>query len=241
MLARSEPLPLLASLGNRKRCVAVNSKAKVPSTIDSSDIVGDRTSKVFVAKKGKTRKNAPAEVSSRRPALPVSTALARRRTAQPRDPRFSDQSGTLNVEMFQKAYSFLDEYREDEKRALEEEREKLGKLSKRVRGQHAAWASERTEAIKTKLSHMKQEDTRRKFEGEVEATRRELQREEREKVKITGKTPYFHKPGEIRQIVRAKRKGKSARSKQEEKREKRVTNREKRRLPSRRTPADEVA
>merc|ERR1712048_1375597 len=98
--------------------------------------------------------------------------------------------------------------------------------------------------IMAEIQRRQAQDKQRKHLGEMRSMEQAVRQEEREKVRSTGKMPYFHKRGAIRQKVLEKRKegrkGKGqVRDKQEERREKKVSGREKRRLPTRRITAEE--
>ncbi|KAI9721450.1 MAG: hypothetical protein M1812_002212 [Candelaria pacifica] len=73
-----------------------------------------------VADIGRTSKHAPAEISSKK-------AVSRKREVVPttkrdyRDPRFEPLSGPLDESKLRLNYSFLDDYRDDERKSLKEE------------------------------------------------------------------------------------------------------------------------
>ncbi|CAJ1447534.1 unnamed protein product [Effrenium voratum] len=78
----------------------------------------------------------------------------------------------------------------------------------------------------------------RKHLGQLSDAERSLKKAEQEKVKTTGKVPFFHGRKEARKLLAQKSKEEektgSSRNKQEERREKKLAGREKKRLPSRR-------
>eukprot|EP00397_Hematodinium_sp_SG-2012_P064462 GEMP01091204.1.p1 GENE.GEMP01091204.1~~GEMP01091204.1.p1 ORF type:complete len:229 (-),score=82.06 GEMP01091204.1:132-818(-) len=142
-------------------------------TVDSAKKV-----KKVTAKKGK-----PIEVSNRRKRPPDAVlAKNKKKKDEFRDPRFSELSGNLDVDMFGKAYGFLDEYRRTEKATLK---------------QVAPTNSE----AKAVLERMEQQDKRRLKLGKMSELKHKLNAEEKEKVK-EGKTPYFYSEVDIKKRVR---------------------------------------
>mmetsp|Transcript_51902 Transcript_51902/g.117096 ORF Transcript_51902/g.117096 Transcript_51902/m.117096 type:complete len:235 (+) Transcript_51902:38-742(+) len=225
-----QELPLLASL----RRVA---KEKPPLPLEEQgaetqeNVVKQTAKKAKKAGVKKAKKGAPAEVSSRRPVAPKSAAAPRKGEARARDPRFDDLSGKLNVNLFQKSYSFLEDYRQDE---LSEMKERARKIN--AEGEDQDGTEEYQEWLQTAIKRRTLEDKQRKHLGAIEETKRSLKRQELEKVRQTGKTPYFHRTSLVKKIVREKKsEGKAgSRDRTEEKREKKVAAKEKKRLPGRR-------
>lgn len=188
-----------------------------------------RGSKKIVKKR---KKGAPVEISNRRAKAPPSSiaTIAKKRRNEPRDPRFDDFSGSLNVDHFRNSYSFLDDYRSSE---LEGMRKQVSKL--RTRGDQRS----RDEAanLEVAIKRQVQEDKQRSRLGEVRDEELAMKREEREKVRSTGKVPFFHKRGAVRkQLVEKKQQTKkgSGSKKPDERRERKEAAREKKRLPRQR-------
>lgn len=184
------------------------------------------------ARVGKVRKGAPIEVSSRQATAPP--RAKRCRISRPRDPRFDDLSGKLDVDLFQKSYAFLEEYRDEE---LEGMKKEASTLRKRLRRRKSAAGFEREADLGEEMRRITQQDKQRQHLGEMRAAERALRREEREKVRTTGKTPYFHTQADIRaRVVEGKRKEnkRALRDRQAERRERKLAGRGKRRLPTRR-------
>eukprot|EP00933_Yihiella_yeosuensis_P030465 TRINITY_DN24104_c0_g1_i1.p1 TRINITY_DN24104_c0_g1~~TRINITY_DN24104_c0_g1_i1.p1 ORF type:complete len:284 (-),score=84.36 TRINITY_DN24104_c0_g1_i1:116-901(-) len=197
----------------------------------------------------KAKKGAPQEVSSRRPVAPpqgaVAQAGAKAAAGRARDPRFDDFSGKLDLDAFQKSYGFLEEYRQEELNDMMQEQKKMDRLKrkKRVKGgvdpeAVAAAAAERSQELHAQIKRQRAQDKQRRHLGDMQSAEREMKSQEREKVRSTGKIPYFHNKGDVRKLVMEKKKqaqrGGNGRSKDEERREKKVAAREKKRLPARR-------
>ncbi|CAE8617282.1 unnamed protein product [Polarella glacialis] len=165
-------------------------------------------------------------------------AGARAGAMRVRDPRFDDVSGKLDMDGFGKSYSFLEEYREQELENLKGEQQKLDRLQKKgpKRADVVAAIAERKDEVKQEIRKRIQQDKSRRHMGVLLETERELKGQEREKVRTTGKTPFYHKKGLVRKIVLEKKKEAQGggRNKDAERREKKVAGREKKRLPARR-------
>mmetsp|Transcript_101382 Transcript_101382/g.285996 ORF Transcript_101382/g.285996 Transcript_101382/m.285996 type:complete len:242 (-) Transcript_101382:108-833(-) len=232
-------LPLLASLASRRSAAGVptvSADAPAPRDVAASKARAfeDAPEKAPAkSEKAKVRKSSPAEVSSRRASAPPPSGK-RRRVVHARDPRFDDMSGKLDMDMFGKAYAFLDDHREAEVQAMKKEMRQLQKKKRRGKSSVSAREAELMQEVKAR----EQQDKQRRHIGEMRSMEEKLRHDEREKVRTTGKTPFFHKKGAVRKLVLQKRKeerkGKPIRDKQEERREKKKAGKEKRKLPTRR-------
>mmetsp|Transcript_10627 Transcript_10627/g.17419 ORF Transcript_10627/g.17419 Transcript_10627/m.17419 type:complete len:231 (-) Transcript_10627:89-781(-) len=223
---------LVASLKQKKleRSDVSLQETSAEGNIDASSSADTSICKPIKVKRA--RKGAPQEVSSRRTSAPPLATHALRHVSQARDPRFNDMSGNLDLDLFHKSYAFLEEYRQEEIAELKKEAKTLQKRKKR-RVSLAA----REEEVVTELRRLTQQDKQRKRLGELEEAGRLLRRQEREKVRMTGKKPYFHKAGDVRAFVneqKQKTQGKKVRDTQSERREKKLAAKEKKRLPTRR-------
>jgi len=233
-------LPLLASLA-RKRQASAPAKDGQSSHKDGGDAVNAKKMPLRKAKaKMKAKKGAPMEVSSRRATPPPRAAAARSgaklASMRPRDPRFEDSSGTFSSDGFGKAYSFLEEYRAEELEKLKEAKQRLQELRKK-RPKDSMIAA-REDEIAKEIKRRVQQDKQRRHIGRLQDAERVLKAEERQKVKETGKVPYFHRKKAARQLLVEKKKkeekGKTGRHKLEERREKKLAAREKKKIPTRR-------
>mmetsp|Transcript_74813 Transcript_74813/g.223064 ORF Transcript_74813/g.223064 Transcript_74813/m.223064 type:complete len:246 (-) Transcript_74813:6-743(-) len=231
--------PLLASLASRRaregEAGAGSAKedappAAAPERRGKAGAAATRKKKV----KAKAQKGAPLEVSSRRPVQPPRRAKAKRN--QPRDPRFDDFSGSLDVDMFRKSYSFIEEYREEELQSLKEQADLLKRRREDPDEDYDELDEALVDRITSEVRRRVRQDKQRRHLGDMRAAELQLKREEREKVRATGKTPYFHKRADVRQLVRQARQKerKGGRDKQEERREKKVAARGMKKLPQRR-------
>jgi len=170
----------------------------------------------------RTNKHAPAEVSSKK-------AVSRRREVVPvakriyRDPRFDPVSGPVDEVKFRKAYSFLDDYREDEMKELK-----------------AAIKTTKDEDAKEKLKRtLMAMESRKKAQVSKDKEREVLEKHRKEEKELVrqGKKPYYLKKPELKKRVLVERygqmKGKQL-DKVIERRRKKIEGKEKKKLPFKR-------
>lgn len=174
----------------------------------------------------RSNKHAPAEVSSKK-------AVSRKREVIPvkkreyRDPRFEPLSGPLDQNKIQKAYSFLDDYRDDE----------IKQLKETIR---TTKNEEEKERLKRELLSM---ESRKKADMQKKKAQEILDRhkkEEKERVK-QGKTPFYLKKSEQKKRVLLEQYGELKGKKLDrviERRRKKVEAKEKKRLPFARRNVD---
>ncbi|EWC45092.1 hypothetical protein DRE_06231 [Drechslerella stenobrocha 248] len=179
--------------------------------------------------RSRSSKHAPMEMSSKK-------AVSRRRTVMElptdttRDPRFDRMGGeALDQQRIERNYAFLDEYRDSEIKSLRRE-----------------LAKEKNPMRKEQLQKMLQP-----LESKQEAKQKQLDRnnilaehkkKEREAIK-QGKTPFYLKKSEQKKLVlttQFAKMGQKQRSRVIERKRKKLTSKEKKRMPwSRRTAAPE--
>lgn len=135
----------------------------------------------------RARKDAPREVSSRRP-VPFGRSrclgldAGAGATGRVLDPRFEEHCGELREEHVRRNFQFVEGLEEKER---EEIRKVLGKGGG-------------TAEMRTRLRKEEDELKRRKEEDRRDEIRKQLKREEKEKVKI-GKKPWFFKESDVRE------------------------------------------
>jgi ribosomal RNA-processing protein 36 len=177
-------------------------------------------------KKSKSEKSKPLEFSCRKPVAvpkPQRQGLVKRQE-EFEDPRFNRKvSGELSSDMFAKAFSFLDDYRDAEKKEV------AARLTFKQVG-----ADEKARLEKA-LARMQSQDVARKkltMESEI---RKELKQKELEAVAKSGKRAYFHPRSVVKQIMKD-RKEEELRSKGQldrfkAKQEKRKTSEDRKNIP----------
>ena len=152
----------------------------------------------------RANKNAPTEVSSKRP-------VSRRRnvvetaSSQTRDPRFESLSGSVNKDLFAKSYSFLPEMFKDELTTLKKTLAKLKKQESTQAGPKAK--SEQALAIREERA--KVEAALRRAEGLAgERERRARESAVKGKIKAQNKErvekglqPFYPKKSEVKQML----------------------------------------
>lgn len=134
----------------------------------------------------RSSKHAPTELSSKK-------AVSRRREVVPvikrqfRDPRFEALSGPLDESKAQMAYSFLDDYREDE----------MKELRIAIKKAKSETEKEKLKGLLLSMESKKKAQERKRREAEILSRHR---KEEKELVK-QGKKPYYLKKSERQKRV----------------------------------------
>jgi ribosomal RNA-processing protein 36 len=167
----------------------------------------------------RTSKHAPTEMSSKK-------AVSRKREVVPvikrnyRDPRFEPLSGPIDESKIRKAYSFLDDYREDE----------MKELKNAIRTTKDEEAKEKLKRALMSMESRKKAQMRKDKEKEILDRHR---KEEKELVK-QGKKPFYLKKSEQKKRVLLEQYG-NLKGKQLdrviERRRKKVEAKEKKKLP----------
>lgn len=138
--------------------------------------------------KRRARKDAPREISSKRP-VPFGRSRCLGIEEQGPvgvgrsfDPRFEEHCGELHDEHVDRNYLFLDGMRDKERSELRKELQERPADS----------------GLRSKLRKMEAEESRKRSEERRKMIRDELKSEEKEKVK-QGKQPYFFKESDVRE------------------------------------------
>ncbi len=174
-------------------------------------------------RKRKKSKNSPSEMVSTRPVPRLRRVVdgtsggARRHV---RDPRFEVTAGNLDYTKFRSTYKFLEENQQNELDAIETElmARKKAKHQKQKRGDKGGFKDVRTDDLKMRLIHVKQEKTERVRADKLRVALHDHKRKELAAVG-SGKKPYYLKQSEIKKIAMEQRyeelKGKGNRKLQE--------------------------
>ncbi|XP_063933437.1 ribosomal RNA processing protein 36 homolog [Zophobas morio] len=134
----------------------------------------------------KFKKNKPIEISSKKKVSKQRLLLPYNKS-KPRDPRFDENCGHHNQDLWEKAYSFLDEYKAKEEEALKKELLKTRNLHRRNELQ--------------KILSKKQQEARNKQEKLRKQTfRRNYRKTEAERVR-KGKKPFYLKNSEEKKLL----------------------------------------
>ncbi|SNX81486.1 related to rRNA biogenesis protein RRP36 [Melanopsichium pennsylvanicum] len=150
-------------------------------------------------------KNAPTEISSKRPVSRRRSVVETPSTTHIRDPRFESLSGSVNKDLFSKSYSFLPEMFKDELSTL---KKTLAKLKKQEH--HQAGPKAKSEAaLAIREERAKVEAALRRAEGLAgERERRARESAVKGKIKASNKervekglTPFYPKQREIKQML----------------------------------------
>ncbi|KAI8048374.1 hypothetical protein BDF22DRAFT_658346 [Syncephalis plumigaleata] len=131
-------------------------------------------------------KHRPIEMSSKKPVTRFRQVVESTKKKS-RDPRFDRLSGHFNEDLFQKAYGFIDEYRQSE---LQQMKQQLKKTKK----------PEMTAELQREIKRMESKEASRQETKRLQEFKRRLRKEEAEKVK-QGKKPYFIKQSEVKRLA----------------------------------------
>ncbi|KAI8993187.1 hypothetical protein BDB01DRAFT_314040 [Pilobolus umbonatus] len=187
-----------------------------------------KTNKVKLTKDDMKResKHRPMEISSKR-AVTRHRAVVELPAEKRRDPRFDKLSGQLNQDLFEKSYSFLNDYKKTE----------MDMLKERLRKENDPEAREELKSLLLKKTSAERTEQEKKRRQEL---LRERKKREAELVK-EGKTPYFLKKSEKRKLElmdRYKQMGEKTVDRILEKRRKRNTTKDRKGLPFKRRSAE---
>eukprot|EP00800_Vazella_pourtalesii_P012051 TRINITY_DN2871_c0_g1_i1.p1 TRINITY_DN2871_c0_g1~~TRINITY_DN2871_c0_g1_i1.p1 ORF type:complete len:251 (-),score=66.83 TRINITY_DN2871_c0_g1_i1:550-1302(-) len=184
-----------------------------------SKVYHNRTEKKSVPEsRGSKEKDRPPEFSSKKRPRPLWNRPTRNQ--RPRDPRFDERTGALNEDSFGRAYSFLEEVIQEERREVERE------LDKRE-------GDEDTVKLRNLLDRMKAQQRARKERARDREIERKWQREEREKVG-KGKRRFYLKKGELRKMQLENRLATSKGRREIDRRRKRLEKKSRKKMPRRR-------
>jgi ribosomal RNA-processing protein 36 len=226
----------LAEINNKIESSDQTGKKKISKAQILKDLEGavgslnkkKKKDKIKLSKEEMKRENKhrPMEISSKK-------AVSRFRTVVPlqaekrRDPRFDKLSGNFNQDLFEKSYGFIKEYNKSE----------IEMLRERIRKEKDADTQESLKKMLTKMvsAEKMDEDKKRK-----QALIRERKKKEAELVK-QGKKPFFLKKSEKRKLElmdRYQQMGEKAVDRILEKRRKKNTTKDRKRLPFKRRSAE---
>ncbi|KAG1154214.1 hypothetical protein G6F37_009652 [Rhizopus arrhizus] len=229
----------LAEINNKIESSDQTGKKKISKAQILKDLEGavgslnkkKKKDKIKLSKEEMKRENKhrPMEISSKK-------AVSRFRTVVPlqaekrRDPRFDKLSGNFNQDLFEKSYGFIKEYNKSE----------IEMLRERIRKEKDADTQESLKKMLTKMvsAEKMDEDKKRK-----QALIRERKKKEAELVK-QGKKPFFLKKSEKRKLElmdRYQQMGEKAVDRILEKRRKKNTTKDRKRLPFKRRSADQCS
>ncbi|XP_054710126.1 ribosomal RNA processing protein 36 homolog [Uloborus diversus] len=129
-------------------------------------------------------KNRPREMSSKNP-VPVIRDVFQVKRKHSRDPRFDDLSGVFSKEQFEEDYSFINDIKYQEKKALEKELQRVGDDEKQK------------QQILYLLQRIKNQEKSKKMEEKKQAEE-QIFKEEMMNTLKSGRKPYIPKKSEIK-------------------------------------------
>jgi ribosomal RNA-processing protein 36 len=168
-------------------------------------------------------KNAPQEISSKRPVSRKHFLPSLSEAHKPRDPRFETLGNPISESSFRKAYNFIDDYQRDE----------ITLLKTQIRATRDNAEKDKLEKALKSLQSRK--DSREAKDRAAEVLK-ERKQEEMEKVRH-GKQPFYLKKSEERKLVMEDKYSKLGKKKLEkvlEKKRKKKEGKELRRMPRQR-------
>ncbi|KAK2196319.1 rRNA biogenesis protein RRP36 [Babesia duncani] len=223
------------------------------TTNDSQDEANVKT-RVFKNVNVKKRKSkAPVELPSNAPFNPFEAKLKKGNKTRyvPRDPRFSEYSGPLDMEQYKKSYSFLNDMRREEAKEIRAAI-KIANSSKSTQATNAALSKlshlgiTDLESAKRILNRLETQEMHLGKVEEIKQLKKSLVDAEKEKIMTTNKKPFYYSDKKVKQIYKQKRLEKinsavtssainygdaKAIHKQIEKRSKRKLQKERKRMP----------
>ncbi|KAI9146151.1 hypothetical protein BKA69DRAFT_1121302 [Paraphysoderma sedebokerense] len=156
------------------------------SLVDGESRKNDKLMNNESKKPRRENKNQPMEMSAKRPVSRfrkvVETAVPKRR-----DPRFDNLCGKFNEDLFQKSFSFLDDFKRNEMKMI---KEKL-KQEKNI---------EEKNKLEMLVQRMQSQEATRKEKERERNIKREWKKKEMDAVK-QGKVPYFLKKAEVKKLT----------------------------------------
>jgi ribosomal RNA-processing protein 36 len=168
-------------------------------------------------------KNRPQEISSKKAVSRKRIVVELPHKEKRVDPRFDPMCGTFHKDMYEKAYSFIDDYKDKEMKDLKKQIER----SKNP---------EKIAALRQEYDRLKQKRIQESRKKQSEEVKRQWKKEEQEKVK-DGKRPYFPKKSDFKRMelekVYEKAKESGTVDKLMARKRKRTEKKEKKKLPFR--------
>jgi len=148
-------------------------------------------------------KHAPLEVSSKQ-RVSRFRQVVHVPQAKRRDPRFDSLSGELKPDLFDKSYSFIDEYRDKEIEDLKAALKRDGKLRRKKnrkgrKGKKILEESEKSEMM-AKLTRLQQEKAARKRNRTSRKVKSKANKLESEKVAAGLKRPFYLKKRDLKEL-----------------------------------------
>lgn len=150
-----------------------------------TDVSQGKAERVSQRRKRKRDKSEPEELSAKKPVSRFRQVVPSTRR-KPRDPRFDEASGSLDVGRFRQAYAFVDQYKADELR-------KVSKQLKKVRSQ------KKKSALQAVLAKHKQQTREREAKDRQREALSSWKKEERRRV-AQGKKPFYLKKTDLKTL-----------------------------------------
>eukprot|EP00118_Oscarella_pearsei_P027950 m.311429 g.311429 ORF g.311429 m.311429 type:complete len:244 (+) comp69515_c0_seq1:33-764(+) len=184
---------LKAQIGAKKYKETVEKKMMEASTVYQPDNETNREEKKASRKKSfkRANKNRPREMSSKAPVRKMREVTLPKSKKERRDPRFDDQSGHLNMDLFKKSYAFIDEQKVEERKLIKKFIGKTKNVAKK-------------EELSSLLHTMERREKEEKEREEKQKVERELKKERHERTRKGGQ-PFYLKKSDQKKVALAKK------------------------------------
>ncbi|OMJ12808.1 rRNA biogenesis protein RRP36 [Smittium culicis] len=177
---------------NKKAASSVKDSKETNTKSSGTSLVERKKSNSKKSGSKKKTKNAPSEMSSKRPVSRF-RAVVPVKSDKPYDPRFDKATGHFNKDLFEKSYSFLNDYRASE---VEEIQNKISKLKNKD--------TQKVEEYESMLKQIKSKMLTDVNKTKLNDIRKEHRKREKELVE-QGKKPFFLKKSTVKQIELSER------------------------------------
>ena len=167
----------------------------------------------------RANKNRPREMSSKKPVTQFREVVELKKKEQRLDPRFDEQTGTLNKEMFKKAYGFLDAIQQREMQVLQKTAKKTRNPNTKERAQRLLQRMESQKVTEEKEASMKalQREHRRTEAKLISKGKKPfyLKKATQKKIELMQKYSELKKSGKVDEFIRKKRKKNASRDRKQ--------------------------
>lgn len=167
----------------------------------------------------RANKNRPREESSKKPVSQFREAVELKKKEQRLDPRFDEEIGTLNKEMFKKAYGFLDDIQQREKLLLQKTAKKTRNPNTKERAQRLLQRMESRKVAEEKEANVKAlQREHRKAEAKLIGKGKKpfyLKKATQKKIELMQKYSELKKSGKVEDFLKKKRKKNAARDRKQ--------------------------
>ncbi|XP_953485.1 uncharacterized protein TA11215 [Theileria annulata] len=192
---------------------SLNHKQLKQAPSENNNNLNKWPNKKVVKKKKKRKSNAPVELPNNFSFNPYGSNKLSKKSGKgkkmvTRDPRFSELSGKLNVDMFRRSYSFLEDMRKEEVKDIMQAikinkkfgTDSLKGIESMKKISHLNISN--IEEAKRALDRYKAENAHLEKKDELRKLKKSLVKEEMDKIALTGKKPYYFTDKKVKKIYK---------------------------------------